>query len=83
MALTKKLGVVAATAAIGLAVTACGSSLDNGGSSSSASGATGGTVKIGYVAPLTGALAAFGEGDQYVVDQMTAYFKDHPIQAGG
>jgi branched-chain amino acid transport system substrate-binding protein len=40
-------------------------------------------VKIGYITPITGPLAAFGEGDQYVVDQMTAWFKDHPIQAGG
>ncbi len=46
-------------------------------------GPTGDTIKIGYVTPLTGALAAFGEGDQYVVDQMTAFFEDHPIQAGG
>jgi branched-chain amino acid transport system substrate-binding protein len=35
------------------------------------------------VTPLTGPLAAFGEGDQWVVDQMTAYFKEHPISAGG
>ena len=42
-----------------------------------------GMVKIGYVAPITGPLAAFGEGDQYVVDQMMAYFAENPIQAGG
>ena len=72
--------VVIATAVAALA--AC-SSIDGGSSSSSSPGASGATVKIGYVAPITGALAAFGEGDQYVVDQMTAWFKDHPIQAGG
>ena len=26
---------------------------------------------------------AFGEGDQWVVDQMTAWFNENPIQAGG
>ncbi len=82
MTVARNARLLAAVAASALLATACGSSLDNGGSSSSGSG-TGGTVKIGYVAPITGALAAFGEGDQYVVDQMTAYFKAHPIQAGG
>lgn len=82
MTAARNARVLAAIAASAMLATACGSSLDNGGSSSSG-GSTGGTVKIGYVAPITGALAAFGEGDQYVVDQMTSYFKDHPIQAGG
>jgi branched-chain amino acid transport system substrate-binding protein len=35
------------------------------------------------VTPQTGALAAFGEADKFVVDQMNGYFNDHPIQAGG
>ena len=83
MTVARNARILAAVAASALLATACGSSLDNGGSSSSGSGGTGGTVKIGYVAPITGALAAFGEGDQYVVDQMTSYFKAHPIQAGG
>lgn len=83
MTVARNARLLAAVAASALLATACGSSLDNGGSSSSRSAGTGGTVKIGYVAPITGALAAFGEGDQYVVDQMTSYFKAHPIQAGG
>ncbi|MFN8170398.1 MAG: ABC transporter substrate-binding protein [Candidatus Nanopelagicales bacterium] len=96
MTLVRTLRVAAVVAATGLLAAAC-SSLDSSSSSSSpaaadtaaasgpaASGAaTGGTIKIGYVTPLTGALAAFGEGDQWVVDQMTAYFAEHPIEAGG
>ena len=38
---------------------------------------------FGDVARDLAALAAFGEGDQWVVDQMTAYFAANPIQAGG
>ncbi len=77
--------VVALAGASVLLATAC-SSLDSpstGASSAAGSAASGGTIKIGYVTPLTGPLAAFGEGDQWVVDQMTAYFKEHPISAGG
>jgi len=74
---TTKVAVLATAASLLLA--ACGN-LDSSGSTSGSGGAT---IKVGYVSPLTGPLAAFGEGDQYVVDQMTAYFKDHPIQAGG
>jgi branched-chain amino acid transport system substrate-binding protein len=80
---TRTLAVLAAS---GLALAACGN-LDNSSSSSASasggSGGGGGTVTIGYVAPITGPLAAFGEGDQWVVDQMTAYFKENPIKAGG
>jgi branched-chain amino acid transport system substrate-binding protein len=81
MKVSRTARLLAAVAASALLATACSSSLD-GGSTPSASGGETATVKIGYVAPITGALAAFGEGDQYVVDQMTAYFKDNPIKAG-
>ncbi len=70
----------ASSAAGSAAATAAGSAAAS--AAGSAAAATD-TVKIGYVTPLTGPLAAFGEGDQWVVDQMTAYFKEHPIQAGG
>jgi branched-chain amino acid transport system substrate-binding protein len=84
MTMARTVRAAAMVAATALLATACGSSLDSGAATSSSGGSdTSATVKIGYVAPLTGALAAFGEGDQYVVDQMTSYFKDHPIQAGG
>jgi branched-chain amino acid transport system substrate-binding protein len=67
------------------AATAAGSAAASAAASAagSAAGAATDAVKIGYVTPLTGPLAAFGEGDQWVVDQMTAYFKENPIQAGG
>ena len=41
---------------------ACGSALGTTGGSSTA-----GTIKIGFVSPLTGAAAGFGEPDPYVV----------------
>ena len=84
-------------AAVGLLASACSGSLDEPSSGESAAvgsdaassaasaeaAPTGDTIKIGYVTPLTGPLAAFGEGDQWVVDQMTAFFAENPIQAGG
>lgn len=88
MKLAPKLQIVAAVAAAGLLATACsssggGSASSSAASSTSAPAPTGDVVKIGYVTPITGPLAAFGEGDQWVVDQMTSYFASHPIQAGG
>ena len=96
MKMARSMRVFAAVAAVGLVATACGGNLDSTESSAadgetaaaSAAASSGGdlaatgTFKIGYVAPLTGPLAAFGEGDQYVVDQMSAYFAQNPIQAG-
>nr|WP_225236078.1 ABC transporter substrate-binding protein [Klenkia terrae] len=38
---------------------------------------------MGYVTPQTGPLAAFGEADSFVVDQMTDYFADNPLELGG
>lgn len=66
-----------------LALSACGSLGGNeGGGSGGSGGGAGGqqqTLTIGYVTPQTGPLAAFGEADKFVVDQMTAYFKDNPV----
>lgn len=39
-------------------------------------------LKIGYVSPQTGPLAPFGEADKWVIDQMTAAFRDG-ISVGG
>ena len=84
MKMARPLRSLAVVAALALATAACGSLDSTGGSSAGTSGGSGtATVKIGYITPLTGPLAAFGEGDQYVVDQMTSYFKSNPIQAGG
>ncbi len=40
------------------------------------------TLTIGYVTPQTGPLAAFGEADRFVVDQMNASFRDNPVRSG-
>jgi branched-chain amino acid transport system substrate-binding protein len=72
-----------ALAAAGLLVlAACGGGLDQGGGGST-NGGSGGTIKIGYVSPQTGALAPFGEADTYVIGAMTKYFKDNPLEVGG
>ncbi len=41
------------------------------------------TIRIGYVNPTTGPLAGNGEGCDWVVAQMEAYLKDHPIKVNG
>ena len=85
-----------AGAALGIAggasgvLAACGTtSSSSGGGSSSSAGATGRAIKIGFVSPLTGPLAAFGETDTWIVKQWEAAVKDgvkcgdgqtHPIE---
>ena len=86
----KVAGVGAAALGIGGglsgALAACGSS---GGSSDGASSGSGRTIKVGLVSPLTGALAAFGEADNYCVTRWkeatkggikTADGVTHPIE---
>jgi branched-chain amino acid transport system substrate-binding protein len=72
--------------AVSTVLSACGNDTS---SSSSSSGAEGRELKVGFVAPLTGALAAFGEADQFCADQWTAAVKNgvkcgdgkvHPIK---
>ncbi|SFD30214.1 ABC transporter substrate-binding protein [Klenkia taihuensis] len=71
---------VVALAGVGLlALTACGGGLGE----ADGGGGDGDTLTIGYVTPQTGALAAFGEADSFVVDQMTDYFADNPLELGG
>ena len=62
------------------AVAACGS--DSGGGDSGG-GTTGRDIKVGFVAPLTGPLAAFGEADKFCVDQWNAAVKDGLTTADG
>jgi branched-chain amino acid transport system substrate-binding protein len=57
----KALGAGSVSMVAGGILDACGSLGTTGGSSST------GTIKIGYVSPLTGADAGFGEPDPYVV----------------
>lgn len=57
----KALGAGSVSMVAGGILDACGSLGNTGGSSSA------GTIKIGYVSPLTGPAAGFGEPDPYVV----------------
>ncbi len=66
-----------------------GAAADDGAGASPAPAASGGTatgeartIKIGYVTPQTGPLAPFGEADSFVIEALTAYFADNPIQTG-
>ena len=96
MRIATPMRAIAALAAVALLATACGGSLDeepssaataaaSAAGSAAASGDAGATesIKVGFVTPLTGPLAAFGEADQWVVDTMGAWFAANPIQAGG
>jgi len=69
----KTAGVAGAALGIaggaGSVLTACG----GGTTTSSSSGATGRTIKIGFVSPKTGPLAPFGEADAWCVKQWEAY----------
>jgi branched-chain amino acid transport system substrate-binding protein len=85
----KVAGVAGAALSVGGAgsvMAACGSSSD---SASPAASASGRTIKVGFVAPLTGPLAAFGEADKFCVQQWEESVKDglqcgdgqtHPIE---
>jgi branched-chain amino acid transport system substrate-binding protein len=74
----RSAGIVAAIAAASLVVAACGD-LDE----SDSDGQSDSELKVGLVVPITGGLSAFGEPDQWVADQMTEWFDDHPIKADG
>ena len=52
------------------AVSGAGAKVSTGG------GGKDGTIKIGYVSPVTGALAGFGEADAFSLKQMNDLFKD-------
>jgi branched-chain amino acid transport system substrate-binding protein len=74
-----KLGAIACAAALALSSAACSGSVGGGGDS----GGGDKTLTIGYVSPVTGPEAPFGEANAFVVDQMEAYFADHPLEIGG
>ena len=65
--LLKALGVGALTMSASGLLAACKSSSIKGAAS-----ASGDKITIGFVSPLTGQLAGFASGDQYVVDQIRA-----------
>jgi len=62
--------------ALAVAVSGCG---EVGGTSPSNDK----TLTIGFVSPVTGALAPFGEVNTFVADQMEEYFADHPLTLDG
>jgi len=80
MKLSPSLRIAAAAVAGATVIALSGCSL--GGNSSgddSSSGSSGDTIKIGYVTPETGSLAAFSESDDFVLEQMQAYFDANGI----
>ncbi len=68
------LSLVAVAAAATGSLVGC-----SGGLGSGAATPTGDVIKIGYVTPQTGPLAAFGEADSFVLDQMAAYYKTNGV----
>ncbi len=72
---------VGAAGGLGGVLAACGSS-SGGGGGSSASG-SGREIKVGFVTPLTGPLAAFGEADAFCVEQWRAAVKNGLKAADG
>jgi branched-chain amino acid transport system substrate-binding protein len=74
------LGGVAAVSLGGLA--ACGDDDDRRTGGGAGTGNGGGTIRIGYVTPRTGALAPFGEADEFVLAQMREVFADG-LEIGG
>jgi branched-chain amino acid transport system substrate-binding protein len=64
---------LAAVAVAGATVIALGGCSLGGGAGTS-SGSDGDVIKIGYVTPETGSLAAFSESDDFVLKQMQKYF---------
>jgi branched-chain amino acid transport system substrate-binding protein len=65
--LLKGAGVGALAVGAGGFLAACGSGIKGTGGSSST-----GTINIGYITPLTGSLAGFASGDQFVISQIRA-----------
>ena len=76
MRFTAMARAAAVAAAIALVATSC-ADLDE-----TASASDDGVLKVGFVTPLTGSLAVFGAPDTWVVEQMQAWFDEHPIEAG-
>lgn len=63
--LLRGMGIGAAAVGTGGVLAACGSGGIKGAGSSA-----GGTINIGFITPLTGDLAGFASGDQYVLKQI-------------
>ncbi len=74
----KGIGFGAVAAGAGGVLAACGSGIKGAGSSAS------GSINIGFITPLTGQLAGFASGDQYVLSQikLTSAYKSG-LKIGG
>lgn len=96
MRISRPMRFAAAAAVAGLVLAGCGGGLDEEEAAPATESATEeaapaegdapaantGTIKVGFVSPMTGPLAGFGEPDQFIVDEMGAYFASNPIVAG-
>ncbi len=51
--------------------------------SGSAVSSAGGTLKIGFVSPRTGSLAAFGQADSFVISAMNSLFAERGVTVAG
>lgn len=65
-------------ATLSLVLTGCGGSVGGDEDESDSE-----TLVIGFVTAETGALSGFGEANSFVIDQMTTYFNDHPLEVDG
>jgi len=66
-------GFLGLTGAAGIAgLSACSSGLASSSAPAASTGASGGTIKIGYVSPETGALSIFGQSNSYVISRVRA-----------
>jgi branched-chain amino acid transport system substrate-binding protein len=75
----RTVGAAGAVAATGGVTAACSSGLQGADGSGGGSDA----IRIGYVSPETGALAPFGEADQFVISAFQEHFAQNPIRVGG
>lgn len=69
----RRAGVLGAMSTFPGLLAACGSSDDDGGGADKADGDA---IKIGYVTPGTGALAAFAEADNFILEGVRKSFAD-------
>lgn len=71
----RMLGAAGAVTAAGGLTSACGSGTP--------SGRAGDPIRLGYLTPATGAQAAYGDVDRFVIDAMRQYFAQNPVTVGG
>ena len=75
----QKRSIALGAAALSLALAGCG----GGGIGGEEGSGDAKTLTVGFVSTDTGALAAFGEANSFVVTEMEAFFSDSPIEVDG